>query len=47
MPVYHGCIEYELEVQRMIYEGGGVFQDYLSSKRKERIEKKKSMKPER
>lgn len=42
MPVYCGCIEYELEVQRMIYEGGRVFQDYLPGEQEEHLEKKKS-----
>ncbi|WHY82671.1 hypothetical protein [Siminovitchia fortis] len=30
----YGCIQYELEVQRMIYEGGAIFQDYLLKEKK-------------
>lgn len=26
---YYGCSQYELEVQRMIYEGGAIFQDHI------------------
>jgi len=40
--MYYGCKEYELEVQRMIYEGGGVFQDSLLIDRREQGEKKSS-----
>lgn len=36
-----GSVQYELEVQRMIDEGGAVFQEYLA---KDKTETKKDMK---
>lgn len=30
----YGCEQYELEVQRMIYEGGAIFQEYLLKDKK-------------
>lgn len=30
----YGCEQYELEVQRMIYEGGAIFQEYLLKEKK-------------
>ncbi|WP_185830426.1 hypothetical protein [Siminovitchia terrae] len=42
----YGCEQYELEVQRMIYEGGAIFQEYLL-KEKEIKKTEKNMKDRR
>ncbi|VEF47710.1 Uncharacterised protein [Bacillus freudenreichii] len=42
---YYGCSQYELEVQRMIYEGGAIFQDYILKEMKKPDSGKKIKEP--